>query len=520
MNTIDPNAPTIALPKTEDDSAVEMRTGFELHDQYVISNRLGKGGFAEVWRATDKKYARDVAIKRLIQRPGNDIKRLMTEANRTMGLRGHRNIVQVYEVFEYSGEGFLVMEYVPGASLQEILLRHVKERTWPPVSDAADYFRQILSGLLFAHSSGVYHRDVKPSNILVSDLGVVKLVDFGLARTTVTHGGDSPHGDTGLTWAGTPSFMSPEQTRGEQLDHLTDIFSAGIVGYLLFTGRHPFTHPSGIATPFALIQDVDFHCEAIEAAPGISETLAATVVRMLQKEKSKRVQSLMVPLTELAGEQVQACSRCGAENRIQAKFCDQCATRLGTPVVADESSVARVTVKPPDTPETLTDAGFELARDRDWEAAVRKYEQALALDPSYVRAYANLGYALNVLQRYEEAITVVSKGIELSTDPVFLHRLYDHRGFAKSNLTDYDGAIRDFSHALEASSNNPRVWHHRAESKALAAAGDPVKLEDAYADVLTALRLDPYYIPAIRFKNRLDDRGHGGVAARSRSTST
>ena len=125
--------------------------------------------------------------------------------------------------------------------------------TWLDPEDARDYLVQILQGLLFAHASGLYHRDVKPSNILVSRLGVVKLVDFGLARPMVPSPSDEHH-PYGIAWTGTPDFMSPEQAMGQHLDHQTDIFSAGIVAHTLITGRHPFNHPSGVVRPVELIK--------------------------------------------------------------------------------------------------------------------------------------------------------------------------------------------------------------------------------------------------------------------------
>jgi serine/threonine-protein kinase len=114
------------------------------------------------------------------------------------------------------------MEYVDGGSLDQIFKQYIRDKTWRDLDDALDYFRQILNGLLFAHSSGIFHRDVTPSNILVLKLDVVKLVDFGLARRVFA----APPGydpQPGFAWTGAANFMSPEQAGGEDLDHLTRI---------------------------------------------------------------------------------------------------------------------------------------------------------------------------------------------------------------------------------------------------------------------------------------------------------
>jgi tetratricopeptide (TPR) repeat protein len=151
----------------------------------------------------------------------------------------------------------------------------------------------------------------------------------------------------------------------------------------------------------------------------------------------------------------------------------------------------------------LTDEGFEHARNDDWAAAITLYRQAIEADPSYARAYSNLGYALNRLGLYGDAIGVLSEGIEKTPNSVLLHRLYDSRGFARSNLKDYDGAIQDFTRALEYTQTNPRVYHHRAESKALAG-----RYSEAYSDTLLALRFDPFYSPALRLRGKLESQGY------------
>lgn len=484
---------------------IEVKKGTELRDRYVISDLLGAGAFGIVWRATDKREGRDVAIKRMLRLHGGELETLLDEARKTALLKGHKNIVEVYEVFEDDGEGFLVMEYVDGGTLDDIIRRHILAGTWLDPEDALDYFRQILEGLLFAHSSGLYHRDVKPSNILVSKLGVVKLVDFGLAKPMMPAPAEYEHREPGIAWTGTPNFMSPEQAGGAHLDHLTDIFSAGTVGYILLTGRHPFNHASAVASVYELIKEPGFSPSELKAgSPAIlTEPLVKVLIRMLAKEKGSRCQTLLEPLGELEKEPAQSCPRCGAPNPMSNSFCGQCGSALRTVAAAPgPAGLPTAAPQPDQTAESLTDQGFELARRDDWIGAISLYEKAINIEPDFGRAYANLGYALNRLGQFQNAIDLLSKGIERSTDDALLHRLYDTRGFARSRLKDYDGAIGDFTEAVNLNRTNPRVYYHRAESKALAA-----RYDEAYSDVLLALKLDPGYPPALRLRQRLESEG-------------
>ncbi|HUZ93635.1 MAG TPA: protein kinase, partial [Edaphobacter sp.] len=132
-----------------------LKKGLELKDRYVISEPCGSGGFGTVWRATDKQESRDVAIKRLSTRGADNIVALRQEADSIIKLKGHKNIVQVFEVFELGGEGFLVMEYVDGETLEATLRRHVRSSTWLEQDEALDYAKQTLEGLIYAHASGI-----------------------------------------------------------------------------------------------------------------------------------------------------------------------------------------------------------------------------------------------------------------------------------------------------------------------------------------------------------------------------
>ena len=492
---------------------LEMRKGTELKGRYVVSEHIGTGGYATVWRATDKELNRDVAIKRLLRdrwrsaSPG-EMEAVLEEGRNAARLKGHKNIVEVFEVFEEAGEAFLVMEYVDGPSLDKVFKEHALKGTWIRTDEALEYLRQILEGLVFAHSSGLIHRDIKPSNILISKLGVVKLADFGIAKPMpfskpVTVGLSEP----GFAATGSQTFMSFEQSRGEQLDQRTDIFSAGIVGYLLITGRHPFNHASGAFSIFELIREPSYGCHDIASRPDLPESVRKAVMRMLTKDRSQRYHSVYEPLAELTRGSSQVCSECATQNPVGFNFCGQCGSSLKPkPPAMQPARSAQGAPTAGQSPAMLTDAGFELTRSGDWEGAIRLYKAAIESDGGYGRAFSNLGFALNRLGQYEEAIRVLSDGIRVTRDSNILHRLYDTRGFAQSNLKRFAEAIEDFSTALELNDNNPRVYYHRAESAAQL--GDA---KQAYDDVFAALALDPDFVPAIRLKERLD-RGRFGFS--------
>ena len=227
------------------------------------------------------------------------------------------------------------------------------------------------------------------------------------------------------------------------------------------------------------------------------------LVRMLKKDKGERYQSLVEPLNELAKEAAQSCSRCGAPNPKTNSYCGQCGQSLKAPVsVAENLNATLFKEKPALSAEELTDEGFAMTKQGDWLGAINKYISATEADPTYARAYSNLGFALNRIGKFDEGIAYISKGLLFSADAALLHRMYDNRGFAKSNLKDYEGAVADFTKAVELNPNNPRVFYHRAESHA-----QEENYEDAYADVQTALRLDPEFESALRLRKRLQMQG-------------
>jgi len=197
--------------------------------KYPVLGILGVGGMGVVYRGMDKSVGREVAIKTLTEATEELRQRFLLEAR--SGILNHPNIVTVYDFGEQDGNPYIVMEFVPGDSLEN-LLRAGHQFT---LIQKLDIIRQLCLGLGYAHSKGVIHRDIKPANLMVQPDGEIKIVDFGVARLEKTSG----HTQTGMV-IGTFHYISPERLLGKPADGRADIWSAGVILYLLLTGRLPF----------------------------------------------------------------------------------------------------------------------------------------------------------------------------------------------------------------------------------------------------------------------------------------
>jgi serine/threonine-protein kinase len=185
-----------------------------------------------VYRAVDRELDDEVALKVLLPDAfdeGSGAAQTLKQEIRLARKITHRNVVRTHDLGEAEGVRFLTMEYVPGTTLRDILDRRGAVALGPGLQIA----KQLCRGLAAVHEAGIVHRDIKPPNIMVLPSGVVKLMDFGIARAA---GGDDP-GD-GST-VGTPYYMSPEQARGEAVDERSDIYAIGVVLYEMFTGVRP-----------------------------------------------------------------------------------------------------------------------------------------------------------------------------------------------------------------------------------------------------------------------------------------
>jgi serine/threonine protein kinase len=216
---------------------------------YRLTKLLGRGGMGEVWQAFDTKLERDVAVKLMrkeLLANEEAVKRFAREA-RAVARLNHPNIVQVYTFGDEQGVLYFVMELVEG----ETITQRMKQCGTVPLGECVFMLLQAIEGLSYANARGIIHRDIKPSNLMLTPDFRIKIADFGLAKM-IEH-------DTQMTAAGTtmgsPNYMSPEQARGEEADHRSDIYALGISFYQMLTGSLPFTAEQPITVLLKQIQE-------------------------------------------------------------------------------------------------------------------------------------------------------------------------------------------------------------------------------------------------------------------------
>jgi serine/threonine-protein kinase len=253
-------------------------------DQYRVGELLGEGGIGRVHAAHDTVLGREVAIKSLRPARVGDVgfvERFRTEATNLARLN-HPNITTVYDLLEHGRSLYIVMERVHGPTLEQMLGQN---KAGLGVAKSLAIFAQAADGLAYAHSKGVIHRDIKPANIMVTPSGLVKIMDFGIARLR-----DSQRMTRDGQIVGTLAYMAPEQLRGEQADERSDLYSLAMVLYEMLTGSPPFA----AASEYELIQaqmnakPQRLHDLLPDADPRIEKAL----LRALAKKPSQRFASI------------------------------------------------------------------------------------------------------------------------------------------------------------------------------------------------------------------------------------
>lgn len=265
---------------------------------YRIVKRLGVGGMGEVFLARDDRLRRNVAIKRALRSHFSDIeagRRLLMEARAAAQL-DHPRICPIFEVGEDDGLPFIVMPVVEGQTLQTRLLKGPLA-----IREAVDLATQIADALIAAHARGILHRDIKPANLIINERGEIRVMDFGLARLAddaASSGESETRGMTAIgTTVGTPSYMSPEQTRGQAVDARTDLFSLGVVLYEMVSGRCPFEGPSIAEVVTATLTHEP--ASLVRQRPEVPDELQRIVMKLLRKSAAERYQSAADLLVDL-----------------------------------------------------------------------------------------------------------------------------------------------------------------------------------------------------------------------------
>ena len=262
-----------------------------LGNRYEIIEKIGNGGMATVYRATDKVLKRDVAVKILRDEFTTDeefIRRFEAEAQSAARLT-HANIVSIYDVGVDGNLYYIVMELIQGKTLKEII---IKERGPLPWKWSINVAIQIASALEMAHRNNIVHRDIKPHNIIITEDGVAKVTDFGIAKavsnSTITAFG---------TTIGSVHYFSPEHARGGYTDAKSDLYSLGVVMYEMVTGRVPFDADTPVSVALKHMQEEPE--EPIEVNPNIPTAVNKIIMKALQKDITLRYQTASDMLVDL-----------------------------------------------------------------------------------------------------------------------------------------------------------------------------------------------------------------------------
>ena len=252
-------------------------------NRYIVSKLIGEGGMADVYLAIDSILKRQVAIKVLRGELNDDpvnLKRFQREANAITNL-SHPNIVEVYDVGEESNRNYIVMEYVPGKTLKQL----IKARGALHPDEAINIMKQLVSATSNAHRNGIIHRDIKSQNVLIKDDGTVKLSDFGIASTS-----DSQQQLTQTdTVMGSVHYLAPELAKGHQATFQSDIYSLGIVFYEMLTGDVPFHGDTAVQIALKHMHEEVPSVRAFN--PDLPQSVENIVIRATAKLKSDRYAS-------------------------------------------------------------------------------------------------------------------------------------------------------------------------------------------------------------------------------------
>ena len=259
-----------------------LELGTMLSGRYEVLKRVGSGGMADVYMAKDHKLNRNVAVKVLKSEYVEDekfLKKFETEAQAVARL-SHPNIVNIYDVGMEDGINYIVMELAEGITLKE----YIRKKGYLSPKDTVEISTQIASAISHAHKNHIIHRDIKPQNILVSDTGIIKVTDFGIAKATSSNTVTST-----ATAMGSVHYISPEQAKGRFCDEKSDIYSLGITMYEMVTGHVPFDHENGVTIALMHLQNEITPPSQIR--DGIPDSLEKIILKCTMKKPEERYQT-------------------------------------------------------------------------------------------------------------------------------------------------------------------------------------------------------------------------------------
>jgi tetratricopeptide (TPR) repeat protein/tRNA A-37 threonylcarbamoyl transferase component Bud32 len=464
---------------------------------YQIEGRLGAGGMGQVYRARDTRLGREVAVKVITHDKADDPSlqaRFEREARAASALN-HPNIVSVFDVGEQDGTHYIVTELVQGESLRRIISRGPV-----PADQLKRIALQIADALKAAHGAGIVHRDLKPENIMLTPDGRVKILDFGLARRMRQHVSERDNTMTLSTTTqpgtvvGTAGYMSPEQICGEEVDHRSDIFSAGLVLYEMAGSSRAFKGRNSIEVMSAVLKDDPPQLPALG-----SGALNRVIRRCMEKDPKRRYQTAeglnvalesagagnsRIPWRWIAGVAAAVLIAAGAYWRVERKVVPQPANQTPATVpvpAAPVAAAAPVPVAPAPryaikiTQEKVKPApkvakqedpakaaneqayqkayeeGMVLLSQRKWSDAANRLGEAIQLKPDSGIAYVGRCRAVGMQQQDQQAIADCTEAIRRMPDSA---DAYHERGTAYIRTQQFEKAIADMDSAIRLGDQN------------------------------------------------------------------
>ncbi|GIK42742.1 MAG: hypothetical protein BroJett011_65750 [Chloroflexota bacterium] len=440
--------------------------------EYEIIRPLGQGGFAAVFEAHDRVLDRRVAIKQLLLDKVTDekaVKRFLQEARIAAALE-HPNVVSIYAMRAEDKQFYIIMEYLSGGSLRDLLTREGKL----PVEQAVYLATGICEGLAKFHVKGIVHRDIKAENILLTADGRPKVADFGIAHVPEAAGG------LGLTQVGfqpsTLLYSSPEQVRGEVVDARSDVYQIGELLYYMLAGRHYIDIGALEKQAITAGGTNQFRSQAklyelLERA--ICEEMPAGLAQ-LWREVGALAEVVETALLKNKGDRFKDAAEFAATLKTLSINTTPVTTEAGELVIQDSRAYNK--------------RGLAYVSTRNYEQAMVDFSKAIALDPDYAEAYNNRSTAHLLMDNFGQAVVDCTQALKLAPDFV---AAYVNRGIALTGLREYEQALADYNKALELAPQNVYAYYNRANTYLWMD-----KYKEAIGDYNQTIALKPEFVAA------------------------
>jgi serine/threonine-protein kinase len=316
--------------------------------KYEVIEKIAVGGFGVIYKGWDPFIKRTVAIK-MCATPDDEVRQRFQQEAQFVGNLVHRNITLVFDYGVEDGVPFIVQEFLSGYDLDEL----VKAGVVNDEKTVASILIQVSEGLEFAHERGIVHRDIKPSNIRLLEDGMVKIMDFGIAKSVLAA---SKLTQTGIA-LGTAGYLAPEQIQGRPIDARTDIFALGVVAYELVTGVRPFESATLSNVLYKILNEEPEY--PLPSAAGVSEALTAVIRRCMAKDPAERYQNAAEILADLRGIALESAPDAGSTKELTTGVLRRVMKDMGPArngEVEDPTrrvATPRSTSPPPSTPQNI-----------------------------------------------------------------------------------------------------------------------------------------------------------------------